>query len=186
MPETEGYGWPYPGPGDPPEIDAQIRDLAEAVEETVANLETELAALQARLAPGRVPAERIATTIATADSSSFTTETGVMEVTAALVAGRTYQVRLVCRLATDTSGDNLEARMYEDSSSGDQIGFDRIYNIPAGAPAGGILIEAEHTAATTGDKTFVVTGALASGTGPARLEANPDRPGFLYVGYIRG
>lgn len=136
---------------------------------------------------GRIPGERIATTEAIADSVDFTTtETTVMSVSAPLVAGRTYRVTACARYASDTSGDNIQARMREDNSSGAQIGFDIVYDVPAAATGDKIYIESEFLAAATDSKTFVLTGQRQSGTGNCRLEAASNRPVYLYVEYIRG
>lgn len=140
------------------------------------------------LVGGRIPGERIATTTATADSSTFTTtQTQVMSVTAPLVDGRTYRVRFAGRWASSAAGDDLIGRLREDSTSGTQmqIGQQDISST-SGAGFGPMTLEAEYTAVATGNKTFIVTGVRNGGTGNNRLQAAADAPALLYVEYIRG
>jgi hypothetical protein len=137
---------------------------------------------------GRVPGERIATTTATADSSTFTTtETTVMSVTAALVTGRTYRVRFYGRFNSSVSTDRVVARFREDNSSGTEIATtDTPLTNYSGTFGHAIEIEIEYTASATGNKTFVVTGERGAGSGNCNLEAATTRPAYLYVDYIRG
>jgi hypothetical protein len=142
-----------------------------------------------QLVAGRIPGERIATTIRTSDSSGVTTtETTIDSVTAALVTGRTYRVRWTARVDGSVNADTLFVRIREDNVSGNQLQILRV-EVPA---TGGVgtgypgTIEAEYTAVATGNKTFVGTIVRASGTGTVNIEAGPNRPVYLYVDYIRG
>lgn len=135
---------------------------------------------------GKMPGERIATAIATADSANFTAETQLMSVTAALVTGRIYRVKVHSRVNSSVSGDRIITRIREDSISGTEI---QSTNVPinANGPANGYQdnLEAEFTAVSTGNKTFSYTGERV-GTGNGTLEAATSRPSYLYVDYIRG
>jgi hypothetical protein len=136
---------------------------------------------------GQVPGERIATDIDTADTSTFTAETVVMTVTAALVTGRTYRVRFVGTMQSDVTDDTINSRLREDNVSGTQLQLRRAQSPTSSAGSGvGMDVEAEYTAVATGDKTFVATGARSTGTGNITCEASATQPRYLYVDYIRG
>ena len=137
---------------------------------------------------GRVPNERIATTVATSDSSTFTgTEVELMSVTAALVSGRTYRLTFDGQFGSDTSGDNVAARLRrDDPSTGATLRRtnNEIHIVSAlGVP---LVMSAEYTATSTGDVDFYLTGNRTGGTGNCRLEAAADNSSYLYVDYIRG
>lgn len=140
-----------------------------------------------KLRAGRVPGERIATTIETADSSGVTTiETVVMSVSASVVAGRTYRVRFAGEFGTTVAGDELNVYIKEDSTSGTQLQHNLVYLRTTSSNGNPHVMEAEFTAVSSGTKTFVLSIVRASGTGTARLEAFSTRPSYLYVDYIRG
>ena len=134
---------------------------------------------------GRLAAERIATNIRTTASGTFTAETSLQTVTAALVTGRTYRVTYRGTLQSSVGGDSARSRIREDSVSGTQL-----QNYRAGLPNSGAGftadVEAEYTAVSTGNKTFAVTGERASGTGNITASAAADGPAYLYVHYIHG
>lgn len=137
-----------------------------------------------QLLAGRIPGERIATSTRTSNSSSFTAETQTDTVTAPLVSGRTYRVRVVLAPSSSVSGDVDLVRMREDNSSGTLLQFGRVY---IGSATGySAMLEAQYTAVATGDKTFVVTGARSSGTGNITHAAGATQPTYLYVDYISG
>ena len=142
-----------------------------------------------KLRAGRVPGERIATTIRTSTSSNVSgTETAIDSVTAALVSGRTYRVRWTAGVDADTSGDTVFVRLREDNATGTQLNRLRVdvrLSGGAGTRYDG-TIEAEYTATSTGNKTFVGTIILATGTGPCQISASATEPVYLYVDYIRG
>ena len=136
---------------------------------------------------GKVPGERIATNIVTADSATFTTtETTVQSVTAALVTGRTYRVRAAGKANSSVTSDFTIWRIREDNSTGNQLQSDRVNIDGSGVEGAKVEMEAEFTAGSTGNKTFVLTGVRSSGTGNCFLEAAAARPSYLYVEYIRG
>lgn len=136
---------------------------------------------------GRIPGQRIATTIETSDSSTFTTTaTTVMSVTASLVSGRTYRIRAICQFESDTAGDLVVGRIQEDDSSGTQLSHAQTEIVNASSIGYTIVTEAEYTAASTGNKTFVLTGDRNGGSGTLFRGASSVRPSYLYVDYIRG
>jgi hypothetical protein len=140
------------------------------------------------LLAGRIPGERIATTIATADSSTFTTESAaLMTVAADLVSGRTYRVRVMAYWNSSVAADVVSTRIREDTSAGTQLLLGQVYIATITAQRGyPICAEVEYTAVATATKTFVVTGQRFTGSGNGNLEASTDRPAYLYVDYIRG
>lgn len=129
--------------------------------------------------------QRIATEVQTADSAGFTAETVVMSVTALLEIGRTYRVKFHGRFGGST-GDTLGGLLREDGLAGTEMSG-QVDAVQPGVAGGVFGFEAEFTAVSTGNKTFVVTGRRVSGTaGDMRLEAATTRPAYLYVDYIRG
>ena len=141
-----------------------------------------------QLLAGRIPGERIATTVVSSDSSTFTsTEVSLATVVAPVVAGRTYRVRAVGQFGSTVSNDRVSPRIRQDSVAGSEMVGTNI-DITAGGITFGwpFDIEAEFTAGTTENKTFVLTGDRSSGSGNCHLEAASTRPTFLYVDYIRG
>lgn len=140
-----------------------------------------------QLLAGRIPGERIETSIATADGSDFTTtETDLMSVTAPLVSGRTYRVVFHGAIRSDTTGtETVLVRIREDSTVGNQLQT-RQFELPLNSSIGfGVHVEVEFTASSTGNKTFVATGDRNAGTGTYALDANSSQPAYLYVDYIR-
>jgi hypothetical protein len=141
-----------------------------------------------QLGAGRIPGERIATTTTTSDSSTFTaTETQLDSVTAALVDGRTYQVKWDGAIGGTVDDSVVLIRIREDDTSGTII-QERNYRVDTTLTTGvGTAAEAEFTASTTANKTFVATG-LRNGTGTATFHAEgaSTRPRLLYVNYISG
>jgi hypothetical protein len=130
---------------------------------------------------------RIATTEVVSDSSTFTTtETQVASVTAALVSGRNYRVRLVARFGTSAANDIVVVRVREDNLSGTTLQFE-LRPLPSTSSSGNTVgvLEGEYVAASTGDKTFVASGQRTSGSGNIRLDAEAGAPAYLYVDHIR-
>jgi hypothetical protein len=134
----------------------------------------------------RIPGERIATTTVTVDSAGFTTtETEVASVTAPLVAGRTYKVRFAGKFGTGTAGSVMTGRLRLTDTTGTGI-YSLVMEIPTTAGLGyGINMEAEFTAASTGNQEFIASGQQVSG-GTIQLEATAGSPTLLYVDYISG
>ena len=136
---------------------------------------------------GRMPGERIATQIDTADSGTFTTtETTVQTVVAALVNGRTYRIKHHTRWGTSVSGDRINSRLREDNSVGNELqSANVIVDVTATGSGFPGDLEVEYTAVATGNKTFVATGDRSTGTGVITCEGAAT-PRYLYVDYIRG
>lgn len=138
---------------------------------------------------GRMPGERIATQIDTADTATFTTtETIVSTVTAALISGRTYKVSFRGTMQSDVAADLINARIREDNATGTQLQLRRESSTSATAGSGPSFdMEAEYTAVANGNKTFVATGVRAAGaTGNITAEGAATQPRYLYVDYVRG
>jgi hypothetical protein len=127
---------------------------------------------------------RLATTTAIVDTGTVTTvETVAHSVTASLISGKTYTVRWVTGVLSDVAGDSLFLRIREDSVSGTIKALVRADSrLTGGAgtrwPA---IVEAEYTAAATGDKTFVGTYVRATGTGNVKVASAATLPSYLYV-----
>lgn len=139
-----------------------------------------------KLVAGRIPGERIATTIVTSNSAGITTtETTVASVTAPLVSGRTYRVRAAVAVDSTIAEDTVDVRLREDNSTGTEMNLRRVDCKDATGRWPG-EIEAEYTAAATANKTFVVTYVRASGSGTIILIATATTPSHLYCDYIRG
>lgn len=143
-----------------------------------------------QLIAGRIPGERIATSIETSDSATFTTtETEIMSVTAAVVIGRTYRIRGVGRLDSTVDNDDVALFVREDSLAGSALTVDLVELNAENQDTSGqqwTPLEVEWTASSTGLKTFVISAQRNSGSGSIRRRAGSDRPAYLYVDYIRG
>ncbi len=138
-----------------------------------------------KLVAGRIPGERIATTISTVPLGGITTtETTFISVTAPLVNGRTYRVRLISHIGSSVNGDRGLVRIREDDDTGTQLQVERIHIPVAGSYPG--HTEVEYTATASGDKTFVATLVRESGTGSMSHNAGATQPAYMYVDYIRG
>jgi len=128
---------------------------------------------------------RIATTIRTTNTSSFTAETLINSVTASLVNGATYRVTWDATVTSSVAADIARSRLRENNISGTQLQLRNI-GIP-GTGAGFIMrLEAEYTAVSTGSKTFAATCQRITGTGNLSCNANANEPQYLYVDYLRG
>jgi hypothetical protein len=139
-----------------------------------------------QLVAGRIPGERLATSVETTISASFTTtETVIHTVTAALVTGRTYAVHLHTRILSDVNGDNVDVRIREDNVSGTTLQLIRRDLLSTAIPET-LYLYAEYTAVATGNKTFVGTGDRTTGSGNLTRNLDPAVPGYLFVEYISG
>lgn len=134
---------------------------------------------------GRIPGQRIATTIETSDSSDFTTtETTGLSVTAALVEGRTYGVTVSANWSSTADGDVMFLRIWAGSTSGTQLHSSRLVLEQGAGPRSHVYVEWEAT--STGNQTFIVTGERESGSGTLHMDAAGTIPGYLFVDYISG
>lgn len=128
---------------------------------------------------------RIATTIRTTNTTSFTAETLINSVTASLENGKTYRVRWVADVASTVADDLARLRLRQDSLAGTEMQLINrlLHGTTTDYP---VILEAEYTAGSTGNKTFVGTCARQFGTGTLACNANATQPQYLYVDYIRG
>lgn len=137
---------------------------------------------------GKIPGERIATTVETSTSGGIgATDTVVSTVTAALVSGRIYRVTFdyAYQVSTNASTDHWFLRIREDNLTGTQLQGRRVHS-STNASAMPDHTEVEYTAASTGNKTFVVTVIRTGGAGLFNMFALADQPAYFYVDYIRG
>lgn len=129
---------------------------------------------------------RMATTTLTTNSASITTtETSIGSVTAPLVAGRTYGVRLIGGVDTDTPNTQADARLREDSVSGTEMTLRRV-NCPDATGRHPAELYAEFTAASTAAKTFHATLVRASAGGTFIRIASATIPTYLHIDYVSG
>lgn len=140
------------------------------------------------LEAGRIPGERIATEIETSASStaSDSTEVLVQSVTAPVVSGRTYRVSFRGPITGSASGNIALGRIREDNTSGTELQNGGRIETATSSGAYPLNLEAEYTAGSTGDKTFVVTLARVGGSGTVNVDGASTRPAYLYVDYISG
>ena len=135
---------------------------------------------------GRVPNERIATTVRTSSVGSITTtETEVDSVTAALVDGRTYRIRWAGPVQSTAGGDNIRLFIRQTNTSGAQLQLDNHQN-QASSIKYGFIMEVEFTATSTADHEFIASLIRLSGTGTISSVASATQPAYLYVDYISG
>lgn len=130
--------------------------------------------------------DRQNTTIFTGDSSTWSnTEVSVMSITIAAVAGAKYKIIFEGRVSTDVAADGAVMRIREDNLTGNQLSYLPVY-LPTTAGNGWqSRVYAEWTAASTANKTFVVTGQRTIGTGVAhRIRAAGNGPAYFYVDRI--
>lgn len=142
-----------------------------------------------QLIAGRIPGERIGTTVVTADSSNFTTtETTVMSITVPLVSGRTYAIYAYPKFASSVDNDDVTVNIREDNSTGTGLQQDSLELTHDLQSTRGETrpMYAEYTAVSTANKTFVVSAVRAAGTGNIRLEASADKPNYLFIEYVSG
>lgn len=185
-------------------VDATFDTLTLAGPDPDVNVATELASLQTQIdanadditqnvvAIADLEAElnkrgRIATSIETSDSSTFTTtETQVQSVTAALVSGRTYKVTFDTALATDNSGDLGTAIIREDNVSGQALQNRRVDLAGITTLGFPVHVEVEFTASSSGNKTFSGSMDRINGSGNLYRVGSSVRPSYMYVDYVRG
>ena len=128
---------------------------------------------------------RIATTIRTTNTSTFTSETVINNVTATLESGKTYRVVWKIGGTSSVTNDVVRFRIREDNISGTQMQLRNAF-VPVATSAWPVDLEAEFTAASSGSKTFTGTAQRVIGTGNITCTANANEPAYLYVDYVRG
>lgn len=169
---TTSLGFEYADSTDHTRIWEHLQDTAESINDYLATR-------------GRVGTN----TRTSASSGVTTTETTIDSVTAALVSGRTYRIRWNAAIKSSVAGDTVFVRLREDNTAGTQMNIIRV-ECPATGGSGTrylATIEAEYTAGSTGNKTFVGTIVRASGTtGSYTVEADTTYPVLLTVDYVSG
>lgn len=129
------------------------------------------------------PGLRLATATRDTSSAAFTAETVTDTVTASLIEGRTYTVNSFTLARSTVAADRDLVRVREDSISGTLLRSFNIFIQATGADFG-FYSEVLYTAVATGDKTFVLSGARASGTGNITHTAGTSNPVYLYVEFV--
>lgn len=137
---------------------------------------------------GGLVSSRVATTVRTSNTSTFTAETLINTVTADLVIGRTYKVSWAFRWDSDVAGDTAFARIRDTNLAGTQLqnwrADSRLTNVVTSS-GWGFRVEVEFTAVATGSKTFAATLARATGSGNLVVVASAAGPDYLYVDFVR-
>lgn len=132
------------------------------------------------------PRSRIATAVRDTNSAAFTAETVTDTVTASLIEGLTYTVNSFTLTRSSVAGDRNLIRIREDSLTGNQLRAAAIVMPAAGAGTDFPLYqEVLYTATATGDKTFVLTGGRAAGSGSITHTAGTTNPVYLYVELVQ-
>lgn len=137
---------------------------------------------------GRIPGERLATSIRIANSAGFTTTDTVTDsVTAPLVTGRLYLVKAYLLLRSTVANDTIVSRIREDALAGAQLLSARFTIHTTGSATNHVgILEVHYTAVATADKTFVSTSIRGSGTGTITAVAAASDPAYMSVDYISG
>jgi hypothetical protein len=141
-----------------------------------------------QLVAGRIPGERIGKTTVTSDSATFTAETVVMTLVIPTVVGRTYEIWAWVTLSSTVDNDDVRAVIREDSISGSLLqesNWELTMDLQSTRGMSEVLV-ADYTADATENKTFVVTGTQAAGTGVIRLEASGNKPSSIWANYVSG
>lgn len=141
-----------------------------------------------QLVAGRIPGERIGITIETADSSTFTAETVIATLVIPTVVDRTYQVWAWVTLASTVDNDDVTARIREDNVSGavlQESNWELTHDLQSTRGVSDTLV-ADYVADATENKTFVLTGERAAGTGSIRREASATKPTSFWANYVEG
>lgn len=141
-----------------------------------------------QLVAGRIPGERIGITIEDSDSSTFTAETTVLSLTFPTIIGRTYEVWTWLTLASSVDNDDVCARIREDNTSGtvlQEANWELVADLQGTRGQPTILV-CDYVADATENKTIIVTGERAAGTGNIRREASATKPSRLWANYASG
>jgi hypothetical protein len=105
---------------------------------------------------------RVGRQINTSTTSNFTAETVTDSITVPLISGKEYEIIYNGLFTSTAAGDRVNVRIREDSVSGTGIDGDTISVVVANTLYRAYE-RAPYTAASTGNKTFVVTGQRATG-----------------------
>lgn len=139
------------------------------------DLETRIAALEA-VQLGIV----VGYDVQTSDSGTFTTTpTQTGSVTFNQINGYTYLIACRAHLVSNAT-DIYQATLYEDSTAGAERQGLRTDSRTSDQLRPNILnLRYRHVAASTGSKTFVVTGHRVTGTGSVWRDAGTDHPQLM-------
>ena len=137
---------------------------------------------------GRIPGERLATSIRTANSAGITTVDTVTDtVTAPLVAGRLYLVKAYLLGRSTVANDTHVSRIREDALGGTQLLSARFQIFTTGTATNHVaILEVHYLAVATADKTFVSTTIRGSGAGTITMVAGVSDPAYMCVEYVSG
>jgi hypothetical protein len=113
-----------------------------------------------------------------------TTETQVLNITAATVTGRTYRITATMPYDSSVVTDAYFLRIREDSVSGAEVQGRRISANVAGVTAFDATIEGEYTADANENKVFSVTIVRTSGTGQLNRTGSSAAPAIIYVDHV--
>jgi hypothetical protein len=113
-----------------------------------------------------------------------TTETQVLNITAATITGRTYRVKATMPIDISVVTDGYFCRIREDSVSGAEVQGRRIGVPNAGLTAYDATIEGEYTADANENKVFSVTIVRTSGTGQLNRTGSSVAPAIIYVEHV--
>lgn len=127
-------------------------------------------------------------TLGTTDftATSGTTEKTLDTITVPVVAGRKYRVRYVFAWQADTLNARYFVRIKEGTTTaGAQLAVvNMILLTPVNTLVPGIPVEAEWTAPTTGNQSFVATIQQNSGSGTATVRGASSQPRILSVSWL--
>src|SRR5688572_16388242 len=116
----------------------------------------------------KMPGYQVGTASSTSDSSTFTTtETEIGTITVSLISGVVYEVACNAPISSSGTGDIVSCRIREDNVSGTEMTLDTKEIVNATNPTV-FPLKAFYTAASTGSKTFSVTGDRESGANNIR------------------
>lgn len=126
----------------------------------------------------------------TADSSTWagTESAALYTVTADLVSGERYLLRLFTNVSTSSSAASpgiefSQMRFREDTSAGTQFVSANAYCPTTSGNGFPVSMTGFYTAAATGAKTFVVTGQRSSGAGNHQIRASGSRKTYFELWY---
>jgi len=165
----------------PRETNETAYPIERTLERMAASVDEEIAAAVGG-GSGPYPGQRIATTKATTDSPSTTTEIVVDSVTAPLVAGRTYMVSYMATVQ-GVAGDAARSFLRENNLAGAELWNARVHIAGTGSQGWPLWMTCEYTAVSTASKTFVATLTRGFGSESVMALGAANRPRFLYVDF---
>jgi hypothetical protein len=135
---------------------------------------------------GLFPGTRIATSERTSDVSTFTAETVTDTVTGDLIEAYTYRIVGFITARSTVVNDVDLIRIREDGLGGTIMRNFRIVIPQIGAGTDFFAYtETQYVPAANETKTFVLTGARASGSGSITHTAGPTNPAYLYIDFVQ-